>query len=199
MGTVIVFAEDFSDRESGRYKVGEFDSYNDALTFAARRVDKGLKEMLTRAQSARNLMDQWTMFGEDVFLVPDDAETHFSALDFVRLRALFHTNDTSRSLVYDVVCTDRINTSSGFSSPPSQWRFRVNAPATYKGAEYLLRRATDVLYDDMSRKAQESDGSTYTLLEMEAKLLTPEELEETTAPAVIYSIQLDGSFQRING
>ncbi|MGC4046384.1 MAG: hypothetical protein QM758_21545 [Armatimonas sp.] len=199
MATITVFAEDMSDRESGRYKVGEFDSYNEALTFAARRVDAGLVELLSPGQSARDLMDQWTHFGEDVFLVPDEAANRFSALDFVRLRTLAHTNDSSRPLVYDVVCTDRINTSSGFSSPPSQWEFWVYAPATYSGAEYLLRRAIDVLYEDMSQKARLSDGSTYTLLQTEIFLLSDEETVRNTPPGVRYSIQLDGSFQRING
>jgi hypothetical protein len=196
MAAITVFAERFSEGEPSRYRIGEFDSYNEALTVAARRVDAELLELHKPGQSARELMELWTTFGEDTFLVPDDAHYPFSALDFVRLRCLTHTGDPTRPLLYEVVCTDRINTATGFSSPPQQWQFRVRAPETYAGAEHLLRRATEVLYEDMSQQAMLSDGSTYTLLHFETHLLSAEEAAQAALPAVSYTVQPDGSFQK---
>ena len=195
MASVTVFAERISEGESSRYALGAFDDPNAALTAAARHVDAELIDLFQPGQSAKELFDQWTTFGEEAFLSPDDARPPFSARDFARLRCLTHTGDESRPLLFEAACTDRINTASGFSSPPKQWRFRVRAPETYAGAEHLLERATRVLYDDMSRQTLLSDGSTYTLLQVEWRLLGEEDLSGP-APAVVYAVQPDGSFLR---
>ena len=135
--------------------------------------------------------------GDDVFIVPDDATAPFSAVNFARLMALQITLDDSRPLFLEVTCTDRLNFPNGSALPPKQWVFRLKAPATYAGASPLIRRATEFLYDAMSRKALASEGSNYTLLDKTMRELSDAEVaqEDQAAPRkTVFVVQGDGSF-----
>lgn len=191
-----VFARAFSNSKDG-HEVGQFNDYQEALTAAAVRVRDDLLVLTNAGQSARELFDVWKVRGSDVTIVPDDAQRPFSATDFVRLMALQITGDDSRPLLLEVTCTDKLNFASGYSSPPKQWIFWVKAPATYTNATHLIQRATEYLYEEMSRPALESEGSSYTLLELTVRELTESQAKEVVddrANKTVYVIQNDGSF-----
>ncbi len=202
--TFLVYAEDFNvfgepiAREQTRQKVGEYSNGNEALTAAAHHVLARLKALhAQRKLSAKDLFDEWKLHGENVFIVPDDPTAPFSATDFARLMAVQLTGDTSRSLTMELTCTDCLNTSSGFSSPQKQWTFLVKAPLTYSRATTPLRRATEFMYEQMSKKAYESEGSSYTLLDLNIRELTAAEAVaamKENPPRKVYVVQNDGSF-----
>jgi len=192
-----VFARAFFKGEESRRKVGEFPTHDAALTAAAERVLGDLWAIFSSGQSAKDLFDLWKTLGDDVAVVPDDQTAPFSATDCARLMVLQVTLDESRPLTLEVTCTDCLNFSSGFSSPPKQWVFWVKAPATYAGATTPLRRATEYLYCEMSRPALQSEGSSYTLLEMTVRELSEDEvMQGRQAPPhkTVYVVQGDGAF-----
>ena len=191
-----VFAKAFSNSEDN-HELGQFTDYQEALTAAAVRVRDDLLVLASAGQSAKQLFDVWKVRGSDVTIVPDDAQRPFSATDFVRLITLQITGDDGRPLFLEVTCTDRLNFASGSSSPPKQWVFWVKAPATYTDATHLIRRATEYLYEEMSRPALETEGSSYTLLDLTVRELTESQAKEVmgnTANKAVYVIQNDGSF-----
>jgi hypothetical protein len=198
MNSITVYAKSFAQGEESRRKVGEFPAYDAALTAAAERVLGDLWAVFSIEQSAKDLFDLWKEMGDDVFIVPDDNTTPFSATDFARLMTLQVTLDDSRPLYLEVTCIDQLNFSSGFSSPPKQWVFWVKAPATYSdsGATPLIRRAAEVLYREMSQKALESEGSSYTLLDLTTRALSEVEVVQgirAQSHNIIYVVQNDGT------
>lgn len=86
-----VYVEEFSTREESRREVATFSCYELALHSAQARVRSCMAEFLSSGQSAKELFDLWMMFGEDVFIVPD--EPGFSAIDYGRLIATKLTSD----------------------------------------------------------------------------------------------------------
>lgn len=171
-----VFVEDFAKREADRHAIGEFPSYEAALSVATQRVDQVLAEFQKPEQSAKALFELWTLFGEDVFIVPAHSHNPFSALDYARLRCVQMTCDESRPVWLEVTCIDRLNTSSGAPSGEGKWVFWVNAPATCAGATNVIRRAVEAKYDALSDEAFAGDGSTYTLLECNMRELSADEI-----------------------
>lgn len=192
---VTLYVEDFARMDESRRRIGEFTTREAALQAAQERVREELREMYQLGQNAHDLWQQWIMFGEDVFLVPDDPKDLFSALDFGRLAALQVASETARPLLLEVTCTDRITTASGAPSPPGEWRFWVHAPSTYTGASEPIRRATEELYREMSEKAREGDGSSYTLLDLKVRDLSEAEFaaEQAEHPRrVSFTVLEDG-------
>lgn len=70
--------------ESERYELGEFESQEEALAAAKDIVDRGLETVYKPGMSAEELFGNYTMFGEDPFIVPEDSE--FSAWEYARKR-----------------------------------------------------------------------------------------------------------------
>ena len=54
---------------------------------AQARVEACLKEFFTPIISAEDLFQQWSLFGEDVFLIPDEGEPPFSAMAYAKERS----------------------------------------------------------------------------------------------------------------
>jgi hypothetical protein len=196
--TFTLFVQSMEDRDEKPWSVGTFPTQDEALSAATERLRKDLQNLYSEGHSAKDLFSLWSLYGEDVFISPDDAPIRFSGMDYVRLAALDIASDTSRPLLLEVTNTDRINTAGGYPSPPDTWVFWVKAPATYKNADWLIRQASDELYRQMSQQAREGDGSTYTLLEQEVRELSPEEAEEERQKPdfrrTIYVVQNNGSF-----
>ncbi len=194
-----VFAQPLCSMDEEARELFQFPLYNSALKIAAQRVWQDLWNLTSPGQSAKELFDLWRTMGEDVFIVPNDPIRPFSATDFVRLVALQVTSDNSRPLLLEVTCTDCLQFSSGGSSPPKEWVFWVKAPATYANAPHLIRRATEYLYEEMSRPALASDGSSYTLLDLALRELSEAEATEilqNPADKTIYTVQNDGSLAK---
>lgn len=179
--------------------LAEYKDPDAALTFAAESVMNELFAMYQMDQTARALYDVWLEKGTHVWIEPDNAQIPFDDVDFARLIVLQITLDYSHPVYFEVNCVDRLNMPSGASSPPSNWTFWVKAPETYRGEgiEGMMRRATEVVYEDMSRKAYEAEGSSYTLLSMKFHEVTEPDAIAAMAQKrgpTLYYVQNDGGF-----
>jgi hypothetical protein len=81
---ITLYAEDFSSQDGTTRLLAEFDTIVEARNAAETRIKEDLKEYYRIGQDYRDQLRQWMMFGEDLFLVPDDPLTPFSALDYAR-------------------------------------------------------------------------------------------------------------------
>lgn len=62
-------------------------SRSDALEAAKALVDSGLLELWHPGMGPEYLITQWSVFGEDVYLQPDEGDTKFSAMEYAKARA----------------------------------------------------------------------------------------------------------------
>ncbi len=177
--------------------LGDFNEYDAALTKAAEWVMFNLYDLHKSGQSAKELFDSWLENGESASIVPDSANP-FSSINFARLIVTQVTSDYSHPRVLEVSCQDQLNFPSGGKSPPKTWKFYLRTPATFDSSEEtlgLIKRAMDVMYEDMSRQAMTSEGSSYTLLELTVTALAAEEAAALIADSsskFLY-VQRDGS------
>ena len=72
--------------ESERYKLGEFETYEDAHAAAEKVVDDFLDSAYRNGMSAKALFDSYKMYGEDPFIVPDREDGKFSAWTYAEHR-----------------------------------------------------------------------------------------------------------------
>ena len=68
-------------------EVATFTTRAAAVAAAQARVEVCLDEFFVAGISAAELWQQWSLFGEDVFLRPDDGAPPFSAMDYARVRS----------------------------------------------------------------------------------------------------------------
>jgi len=83
-----VFVDDnfhYMDEEE-RYKLGEFDTREEALAAAKKIVDEFLDPSYEPWMTAHEMYEGYVMFGEDPFIVPDDPADRFSAWDYAKER-----------------------------------------------------------------------------------------------------------------
>jgi hypothetical protein len=66
--------------------VAEFATQQAALSAARDHLDSNLRQLWSAGNSAQQLLEKWSLFGEDVFLVPESADSHFCAWDYARQR-----------------------------------------------------------------------------------------------------------------
>ena len=72
--------------ESERYLSGEYDSCETAVAACKRIVDDFLLGAYKPLMTARELMELYTSFGEDPFILSADADCSFSAWNYARQR-----------------------------------------------------------------------------------------------------------------
>lgn len=72
--------------ESERYTHGEFESFATALSAAKALVDAELKSVYRSGITADELYSQYTSFGNDPYIIPEDQSCHFSAWNYARER-----------------------------------------------------------------------------------------------------------------
>ena len=84
-----VCIEEFSrlNEDGARQPVTTHESRSDALEAAKALVDSGLLELWSPGMAPDSLLKKWSMFGEDVYLTPDEGEPKFSAVEYARRRA----------------------------------------------------------------------------------------------------------------
>ncbi len=184
--------------------LGMFMIYDHALTKAANRVNDDLIALHTTGQSAKELFDLWCEKGNDIFIQPDD-NIPYNAANLARALVSHITLDLSLPLLLEVKCKDCLIMPSGMASPAKEWTFYVYAPACYDGSvknegdgvKGLMLRATEMIYEEMSRTSMEAEGSSYKLLEMNHRLMSSEErqaIENNPGKHTIYYVQLEGEF-----
>ncbi len=185
-----------------RTAIGEFAVHNDALTAAAETVMNNLFDLYRESGylfSATELYEHWLTAGIEAHIEPDDDKAPFSPRDFARLIVLQVTGDYKYTLILEVTCQDTLMFPSGFAAPSREWKFWVKAPGTYHGpgVDGLVRRATEVLYEEMSYKALDADGSRYKLLELWVHEVTESQMlaeMNRTNFETVYFVQKDGAF-----
>jgi hypothetical protein len=80
-----------SGDENERYKLGEFDSREEALAACKAKVEEYFERIEKGKYGFQELWDGYKMYGEDPFITnDDDNETHFSAWEYARLRCQEH-------------------------------------------------------------------------------------------------------------
>ena len=88
MMPIKLFVQDqneYGNPTAGR-EIGTFATREEAVAVAQARVDDCLMEFLTTGITAEALLRQWSLFGEDVFLLPDEGAQRFSAMEYARTR-----------------------------------------------------------------------------------------------------------------
>lgn len=86
MYTVFVDENSHYQDESERYRLGEFESYEDALAAAKKVVNDYLDSAYQEGMSAQSLLSSYKMYGEDPFIVPDKDDDKFSAWTYAEHR-----------------------------------------------------------------------------------------------------------------
>ena len=99
-----LFTESFAHHGEDRRSTGDFATPAHAHQAVIMQIDEDLRSYLQTGQSALALFDLWSVFGDDVFIVPDSAIRPFSATDYARLRCVQFTADASRPLVLEAHC-----------------------------------------------------------------------------------------------
>lgn len=185
-----------------RTALGQFDVHDAALTAAAEAVMNNLFALHRETGytlSATELYEHWLTNGLEAMIEPDDLKMPFSAMDFARLIVLQVTGDYNYTLYLEVTCQDTLIFATGFAAPSREWKFWVKAPGTYHGpgVDGLVRRATEVLYDEMSEKSLSADGSRYKLLELWVHEVSEAQMFAEMNKGkheTIYFVQKDGAF-----
>lgn len=79
--TVFVDSNSRSQDESARYKFGEFDTYEAAVSACKKIVDQFFQGHEAGKDSFEKLWENYTMFGEDPFITSGDKKLEYSAWD----------------------------------------------------------------------------------------------------------------------
>ena len=74
--------------ESERYRVGEFQSHDEAVAACKKVVDGFLEGEFKKGMSSEELYELYMMFGEDPFIIPSDEAEHFSAWEYAKGRCM---------------------------------------------------------------------------------------------------------------
>ncbi|RLB03850.1 MAG: hypothetical protein DRG59_11130 [Deltaproteobacteria bacterium] len=86
----IVYVDDnfhFQD-ETERYRVGEFDSCDEAITVCKKIVDEYFERLEKGKSSFKELWDGYMLYGEDPFISTSDPECKFSAWAYAKERCM---------------------------------------------------------------------------------------------------------------
>lgn len=86
MGEYTVFVDENPHHQdkSERYKLAEFDTYEEAAAACRKIVDEFFKSYEPGKHSYDKLWEQYMMFGEDPFIVSEDKKLTFSAWDYAK-------------------------------------------------------------------------------------------------------------------
>ena len=72
--------------EGERYKLGTFETCEEAVAACMKIVDEFLEEGYNDGKSLNQLIEEYVFYGEDPFIVSSDKTCHFSARDYARKR-----------------------------------------------------------------------------------------------------------------
>jgi len=90
MKPYIVYVDDnFHDGdESERYKLGEFETRDEALNACKAKVDEYFEKITKGEYSFKELWEGYMLYGEDPFIFNDDQSDKFSAWDYAKQKCL---------------------------------------------------------------------------------------------------------------
>ncbi len=73
--------------ENERYRLGEFETCEEAMAACKKIVDEFLEKGYKEGMSFEELYSGYTGFGEDPFIISDDKACFFSAWDYAKKRS----------------------------------------------------------------------------------------------------------------
>jgi hypothetical protein len=93
MDKYIVYVDDnfHSGDESERYKLGEFETREEAIAACKSKVEEYFERIEKGKYSFKELWEGYMMYGEDPFISNDDNENRFSAWGYAKQRCLEHS------------------------------------------------------------------------------------------------------------
>ena len=74
--------------EGERYKLGEFETREEALTACRQKVEEFFERLEKGKHSFQDLWQGYMMYGEDPFIANDDDGERFSAWEYARQKCL---------------------------------------------------------------------------------------------------------------
>lgn len=74
--------------EEERYKLGDYNSCQEAMDACKKIVDEFINKGYSEGMSFKELWEGYMMFGEDPFIQSDDPECKFSAWNYAKQRCL---------------------------------------------------------------------------------------------------------------
>jgi hypothetical protein len=88
MSKYLVYIDDnfHNGDESERYKLGEFETREDALTACKQKVDEYFERIEMGKYNFKELWEGYMLYGEDPFIINDDAADRFSAWEYAKQR-----------------------------------------------------------------------------------------------------------------
>lgn len=93
MGKYLVYVDDnyhYGD-ENERYKLGEYETREEAISACKRKVDEYFERIQRGQFTFKELWEGYMMYGEDPFISNDDNESRFSAWDYAKQRCGEHS------------------------------------------------------------------------------------------------------------
>lgn len=72
--------------ETERYKLGEFDSYEDAVIECKKIVDEFFAGAVPTEKTSDELLSEYKRYGEDPWITPEPEGCHFSAWSYAEER-----------------------------------------------------------------------------------------------------------------
>ncbi len=72
--------------ESERFTHGEYETAEQAIQIAKEITDESLKFLYKKGMSSEDLYQQYTMMGDDPFIISDDRDCRFSAWNYAKER-----------------------------------------------------------------------------------------------------------------
>ena len=90
MEKYLVFVDDnfHNGEESERYKLGEFETREEALAVCKQKVDEYFERIEKGKHSFKELWEGYMLYGEDPFISNDDNEIKFSAWAYAKERCM---------------------------------------------------------------------------------------------------------------
>lgn len=92
MAKYLVYVDDNFHRgdESERYKLGEYQTRDEAVAVCKSKVEEYFEQIQKGKHSFKELWEGYMLYGEDPFISNDDAETRFSAWEYAKQRCREH-------------------------------------------------------------------------------------------------------------
>ena len=89
--TVLVDDNFHEDDEAERYKLGEYDSREEAVAACKRKVEEYFERIEKGKYPFKELWDGYLLYGEDPFIADDEDAGRFSAWEYAKQRCREHS------------------------------------------------------------------------------------------------------------
>jgi hypothetical protein len=94
MSKYVVFVDDnyHHGDENERYRLGEFDTREQAVEACKKKVDEYFEQLKKSEYGFKELWEGYMLYGEDPFISSDDDANRFSAWEYAKLRCMEYSS-----------------------------------------------------------------------------------------------------------